>query len=211
MPLHWHPSENRAATAACESVNCLSGSLHVYITQGISGGSDRVGSKLSVRFAPGQRVAWNPARDAEKILLTLNLVADHALWRNICSAVLDRDIFPRLASTPLWLRALFAALTVVPSWRNKLLSLMLWIQLQTIFLAHNFHMDHGYVQVTWPWIAQPFGGQPPVWAEKLEIASLYFIARVVMTAAYWTGTLLLGMKGEYAEYTPIRGHESEKR
>ena len=135
-------------TAACESVSCLAGSLHVYIIQGISGGSDRIGSKLSVRFAPGQRVAWDPARDAGKMPLTVDLVADHALWRNICSAVLDRDIFPRLASTPFWLKALFAILTIVPSWRTKPLSLILWIQLQTIFLAHNFHMYHGYVQVT---------------------------------------------------------------
>jgi len=31
-----------------------------------------------------------------------------------------------------------------------------------------------------------------------------------MTTAYWVGTLFLGMKGEYAEYTPTRGHENEK-
>jgi hypothetical protein len=32
-----------------------------------------------------------------------------------------------------------------------------------------------------------------------------------MKAGYWAGTLLLGMKGEYVEYTPSRDHRDEKR
>jgi hypothetical protein len=207
MRLHWHPSENRAAaaTAACERVSCLSGFLRVYVAQGLSGSYDKLGSTgMSVKFAPRQRVAWNRLKRDAQVPLTVDLVADHALWRNICSAVLDRDIFPQLRSTPLWLKALFAILAVVPSWRNGLLSLMLWIQLQTIFQAHDFHMYHGYIPVTWPWMCQPFGGRPPVWAKRLQLQSLHFIARAVMTTAYWAGTLFLGMKGEYVEYTPSR-------
>jgi hypothetical protein len=185
----------------------LSGSLRVYVAQGISGGYDKIGSAgMSVRFAPGQRVAWNRAKRDTQVPLTVDLVADHALWRNICSAVLDRDILPQLASTSSWLKALFAILAVAPSWRNALLSLMLWIQLQAIFLAHDFHVYHSYVPMTWPWITQPFGGRPPVWAKRLQMRSVYFIAKAVMTTAYWAGTLFLGMKGKYIEYTPSRDH-----
>jgi hypothetical protein len=215
MPLHWHPSENHAiaAAAACERVSCLSGTLRVYVAQGVSGSYDKVGSTgMSVKFAPGQRVAWNrPPRPYAQLPLTVDLVADHALWRNICSAVLDRDVFPQLSSTPSWLKALFTILNVVPAWRSELLSLMLWIQLQTIFHAHDFRVYHGYVMVTWPWIARPFGSRPPVWAKRLQLQSLYFIARAVMTTAYWVGTLFLGIKGEYVEYTPSRDHGEEKR
>jgi hypothetical protein len=214
MPLHWHPSENHAtATAACESVKCLSGSLCVFTAQGLSGGGYKIGSTgMSVTFAPGQRVFWSrpPSRDPRDPL-TVDLVADHTLWRNICSAVLDRDIFPQLRSTPLWLKALFAVLAAVPAWRNGLLSLMLWFQLQTVFYAHDFRVYHGYIHVTWPWIAQPFGSRPPVWAQRLQLQSMYVIARVVMATAYWTGTLFLGMRGEYVEYTPRRDNGDEKR
>ncbi|KAF2489112.1 hypothetical protein BU16DRAFT_173249 [Lophium mytilinum] len=80
----------------------------------------------------------------------IDLVADHTIWRNICSAVLDGDIFPQLHSTPLWLKALFAILAVAPEWRNGLLGLMLWIQLQTIFYTHDFRVYHGYIPVIWP-------------------------------------------------------------
>jgi hypothetical protein len=219
MPLHWHPCETaNTAVAACERVTCLSGSLHVYVAHGIFGNYDKVGfAGMSVKFAPGQRISWNLtkkiAKDPQEVPLTVDFVADHTLWRNYCStAILDRDIFPQLASTPLWLKALFAILALLPSWRNKLLSLMLSIQLQAIFFAHDFHVSHGYVPVTWPWISQPFSGRPSVWAKRLQLQSMLFIARaVILTAAYYAGTLFLGMRGEYLEYTPTRDHRDEKR
>lgn len=205
MPLHWHPSEDHAV--ACERVSCLEGSLRVFVARGISGGYDKLGSAgMSVKFAPDQRVAWNRSWKDDKATLRVDLAADHALWRNICSAVLDRDIFPELASTPSWVKAVFALLVVVPRWRGRLLSLMLWCQLQAIFYAHDFYMYHGYVPVTWPWITQPFGGRPPAWAKRLQLRSLYAIGAGVMTLAYTAGTLFLGMKGEYEEYTPEGDH-----
>jgi hypothetical protein len=169
---------------------------------------------MSVKLAPSQRVSWK--RDYRKshdtqppLTVDLLVAADsHVLWRNICSAVLDRDIFPQLAPTPAWLRALFAILEVVrPSSRDWLLGLMLRIQLQTIFFAHRFHVYHGYVPVTWPWMYQPFGGRPPTWAKRLQLNSMYLIVRAVMTVAYWAAVLFLGMKGEYVEYTPRRGEK----
>ncbi|RYP45732.1 hypothetical protein DL768_007973 [Monosporascus sp. mg162] len=198
MPYHWHPSEIHATVppqaAACERLTCRS--------VGPAG--------MSLQFVPGQRIAWHRPKNNAKVPLIVDLVADHVLWRNICSAILDRDIFPRLASTPWWLKALFAIVAAVPPWRNKLLSVMLWIQLQSIYFAHDFHMFHGYVGVTWPWFAVPFGSRPPLWAKRLQLQSTFLIARAVMTIAYWTGTLFLGMKGEYAEYTPSDGGGVEK-
>jgi hypothetical protein len=189
----------------------VSGSLVVYTTIGTSGGGHTIGSKgMTVRFKPGQRVAWCRLNADSHTQLTVDLVADHILWRNICSAVLDGDMFPRLASTPWWLKALFAILVVMPLWRNALLRFMLWIQLQVIFLAHDFHVYHDYVPVIWPWILQPFGGQPPDWARQLQMQSFYVIAKAVMTTAYWTGRLFLGMKGEYVEYTPSRDLRDKK-
>lgn len=218
MPPHWHPSESRTAasqpraTLGCERITCVSGRLRVYVAQGLRGSYDKVGSEgMSVKFAPGQRVAWNRASNDDKTALEVDLVADPMLWRNYCSAVLDRDIFPRLSSTPWWVKALFAILTPVPRWREGLLSVMLWIQLQTIYTAHDFHVPYGYVPVTWPWIYQPFGGRAPGWARRLELRSLYLIAWVVMRTAYLIGTLLLGMKGEYSEYTPSEIPGDEKK
>jgi hypothetical protein len=109
-------------------------------------------------------------------------VASHALWRNVCSAILDRAVFPQLASTPLWLKVLFAMLAVVPSRRDRLLDVMLWIQLQVIFAAHDTHLYHGCVPVTWLWL-MPFSNVPD-WARRWQVQSYYVIARVVMTVAY---------------------------
>lgn len=212
MPLHWCSCKKNAPAAAHQRVTCVSGSLYVTVAEGISGSYIMLGGAgMSVEITPGQRISWGRSRSDAQVPLTVDLVADHILWRNICSAVQDRDIFPRLASTPFWLKALFAILDLVSSWKEWLLSLMLWIQLRAIVHSHNFRMYHGYLPVTWPWIAQPFGGRPPVWVKRLELQSQYFIARAVMTAAYWIGTLFLGMKGEYVEYTPSTGYRDEKR
>lgn len=211
MPLHWHPAADEAGTVGCQRVTCASGRLLVSTVAGTSGGGLRVGSRgMTVEFQPGQRVSWSAPPDRDPVALTVILMADHVLWRNICSAVLDKDIFPQLASTPFWLKGLFALLRPVPSWRNRLLDAMLWFQLHAIFAAHDFHIYHGRIPITWLWMYQPFGGDPPEWAKKFNVRSMYVISKVVMKGAYWTGRLLMGMKGEYAEYTPVRNHRGEK-
>lgn len=165
---------------------------------------------LSKTFEPGLWVLWYRPKLNAQISLTVDLVADHTLWRNVCSATLDKAIFPDLASTPVWIKGLFALLAFIPSWREQLLNPMLWMQLQTIYFSHDFHVYHGRIPVTWPWLAQPFGGRAPAWAEHLQLQSLYIISRVVMTSAYWFGRLFLGMKEEYREYTPSGAHRDEK-
>lgn len=212
MPTHWHPSADEAGVVGCHRVTCVSGRLCVSTVKGISGGGITVGSRgMTVEFEPGRRVSWGAAPDRVPVALTATLVADHVLWRNICSAVLDNDIFPRLASTPWWLKALFALLRLTPSLRNRLLDLTLWFQMHTMFAAHDFHIYHGRIPINWLWMYQPFGGDPPEWAERFNVRSMYVISKVVMKTAYWTGRLFLGMKGEYVEYTPNRDHRGEKQ
>lgn len=101
-------------------------------------------------------------------------------------------------------------LVVVPSWREKLLEMMLWMQLEIIWFAHDFHVYHGYIHLTWPWMMQPFGGTAPDWVKRLQLRIMYFIAWMVMAVVYRVGTLFLGMKGEYTEYSPTAYEEKAK-
>lgn len=202
MRLHRHPSETQVShpTPACQSVTSISGPLRIVMGPGLGGWNKTGRAGLSKTFEPGLWVAWYRPRHDAQTPLTVLLVADHILWRNICSATLDKAIFPKLSSTPFWLRSLFALLAFAPSWRERLLDLMLWAQLQTIFFEHDFHLYHGFIPVAMPWVAsQPFGGRAPDWAKRLQLRSLYFISRVVMTSTYWVGRLFFGMKGEYEE------------
>lgn len=134
--------------------------------------------------------------------LIANLVADQTLYRNICSAILDRTLFPYLATTPYWLKALFKIIEWQPTIRQRLLEAMVWIQLESICYAHDFHLDHGTVAFTWFWLIQPWPDNPPRWVWELEWKSTRLISWLVMTTCYWVGRLLLGMQGEYPQYTP---------
>ncbi|KIW93393.1 uncharacterized protein Z519_05998 [Cladophialophora bantiana CBS 173.52] len=117
---------------------------HVSVGTGLWASYDKLGPQgMRVRFAPGQRVSWSRVDGGDpEVPLTIDMVAkDHALWQNGSGAVLDRAIFPPLSSTPWWLRALFVILAVaLLPWRNKLLNPMLWVQLQTIFFAHDLRL-----------------------------------------------------------------------
>lgn len=204
MPYHWHTSQNQRH-GACESVKCLSGFLYAFIAEGLFVNYTRAGSTgMKIKFAPDERVAWdrNGSRKGDITPLEVEFVADQILWRNHCSATLDKDIYPQLDTTPFWMKFLFATLGAIPRWRNNMLNAILWVQLQTIFYAHNVHVYRGFIPFMWPWEYQPFGGRPPQWARRLQIGSIYFIARMVITASYWLGRLVLGMQGRYAEYTP---------
>ncbi|KAM0425422.1 hypothetical protein ACHAPT_009479 [Fusarium lateritium] len=205
MRLHWHPSEfgNPDALPSCERVSCVSGYLRVFTTKGVSGGGDTLGrAGMTVFFEPGQQVAWGPAREDSQLQLKVDFVGNHVLWRNICSAVLDRNLFPELSSTPYWLRAIFAILRLAPVWRDKLLEWMLWIQLHVIFASNDFHIYYGRIPFTWLYTLKPFGDDPPLWAKQWTLRSKLVISWVVMKTAYWAGRIFLGMKGEYTEYTP---------
>jgi hypothetical protein len=55
---HWHPSKTTNTTiTACKYVTCVSGSLHVYIAEGIFNNYNKVVfAGMSVKFVPGQRI-----------------------------------------------------------------------------------------------------------------------------------------------------------
>jgi hypothetical protein len=210
MPLHWHPSDNHSATNACDRVSCLLGSLQVYVAQGLSDGGWKIASTgMSVKFAPGQRVVWNqPRKDAQP--LTVNLVADHALWRNICSAILDRDIFPQLSSTPLWLKAIFVILALLPSWKNRLLDMILWMQLQTIFFNSRFSYlsrlrtgDKAVDYSAFWWSTASLG------TSRTATKSLH-CSKGSNENCILGRNIILGIKGDYTEYTPSKGHKGER-
>ena len=208
MPLHWHPSEHYSDTVSnfgCEQINWISGFIVIYVGSRNGSNYHKAGQGgMKTKISPDDQVGWGRDRSREngaEFPLEAELVASHALWRNMCGAIRDRAIFPRLASTPWWLKVLFAILAALaPSWRERLLDLMLWIQLQAIFVAHDTYLYHGRIPFTWPWLMT--WSRPPDWAKSWQAKSFYVIAWVVMAVIYWAGTLLLGMKGEYVEYTP---------
>ena len=201
VPLHWHPSyvkssASTSVTLPCQSVHSLDNHMHAYIGRGISLSMNSFSQ--SFKFDPDARISWGKDIDGLERPLTVEIEADYILWRNICSAIHDRDIYPNLASTPYWVKALFFLLSRNQKMKSKFLGLMLRIQLQSIFYSHDFHISHGSIPLHLFWIFR----RTPEWAQRLQLQSLYLIAWAVMATAYWVGRLFLGMKGEYLEYTP---------
>lgn len=212
IPLHWHPSEQHLGTVSnfgCEQLDCLSGFIVIYLACRSGANYHKLGQGgMKTTIPPRYQLTWgrDPSRttvDAANLPLKVETVASHALWRNVCGATLDRAIFPQLASTPWWIKGLFAILAAVaPVRRERLLDLMLWVQLQSIFVAHDTYLYHGFIPFTWPWLLT--WSRPPDWAKRWQTESCYVISRVVMAVVSWAGRLLLGMKGEYVNYTPGR-------
>ena len=211
MTLHWHLRH-----LGCESLFCVAGRAHVYEATGFMRSGDIFGGKgLSMQFQPGQHVSWG--RDdwgkPDPRPLVVDLVTDdEVLHRNVCSAVLDHEHFPQLRTTPPWLRLLFMLLAWMwPAGRKRLLTFLLWVQLQTIFYDHDFYPYHGQIDVSWPWTARPFGGRPPKRVGDFRWKSQEVISTVVLTSCYWIGRLMLGMKGEYPQYTPAANAAAQEK
>ena len=204
MPEHRHPSYARSSTTSsgsatipCRRVTVVKGCLHITCN---SKGSVSGGIGWDVELTPEDRVAWGRS-PLDNELLIVDLLADEILWRNICSATIDRDIFPNLASTPYWFKAFFTILAPISRYRVILLDLILYIQIQMIFYAHDFYVYHGTIQLHSLWLLPWIFRQAPPWVDRFELQVSYIITRVVMATAYWVGKLFLGMKGEYSEYT----------
>lgn len=135
-------------------------------------------------------------------ILTL-IVHSDSLDRNICSAILDARIYPSLSTTPIWLRWLFAVLAwISPPLHRRLLSLMLYLQMQTMYTHHGYFQYHGGVNALrwWQW-THPFDiGQHPAWTVRLQYRSQKIFSQVVQGWYHALGTRVLGMKGDYEEY-----------
>ena len=132
-------------------------------------------------------------------------------YRNVCSAILDAPLYPEFAATPFLVRRLFAALAVVaPGLRVRLLAACLWVQLRVMYYANDYWTYQGRLPITVFWDGWPFGPHAPLWAQRLQWNSMLLFSRVVLAACFWVGTLVLGMKPEYAEYTVHRRAVTEK-
>lgn len=225
MPLHWHPS----STLGCVSVQCLSGRVVVFLGIARGSGERLLGPDRAVQFQPAhQMVAWASSgtvrsrHGCQEAWSAETVVTDPNLYRNVgrqllpgsdelpihiipyeqwASAILDRNIYASLASTPLWIKLVLNILRAVPSAREALLSWLLFVQVQAILYAHDFREFHGRINCIWPWTRQPVGGRPPQWALDLQRQTEYWIAEVVMVSCFWGGRIALGMRGQYPEYT----------
>lgn len=203
MPWHWH---NTALDG--KSIRHIRG--HLFISHGpISEDSGTV-SPTSQYFngsGPGcRRLIFDitelvSRKSQDKKLLQVEYEANQVLHRNICSAILDRDIYSKLESTPIWVSALFALSS--RGLKHRLLDYMLAIQLDMIYYHHDFRLYHGSIMFQLPWMLLSWGqSKPPRWTLVANIWSIFFFSKVVMISNYAFGRLLLGMKGEYSEYTP---------
>lgn len=200
MPYHWHDR-----ILDMKWIGVEAGELCVIQAANRNGRTSSVrltnrADQQGVSFKVTDGVAWKSARldtkEKTKLPLVVNLDAEQNLHRNICSAILDKDLFPSLASTPYWVRLLCA----IPALRPRLIDRALWIQLQAIYWKHDFRVSHGEIPFAYPWVMWPFGSAPD-WATEAQIRSRWWISSIVMSSAYWTGRLLLGMKGEYPQYS----------
>jgi hypothetical protein len=83
-------------------------------------------------------------------------------------------------------------------------SKLLWIQLQMMYYSHDLGVRYGSIRAPFIyWITHPFRflERPPNWVYDVEWWSIFAISKAVQRSCYWFGTLLLGMKAEYVEYT----------
>jgi hypothetical protein len=214
MVHHWH--YQRPDTTRIIGVH---GRMYLMLAE-----RGKLGSSLDAYLNPpfelspklDDAIAWSPVfTDPPQSPLTVMIVANRVLHRNICSAILDRDLFPQLQTTPQWFKVLWRMSS--DSRRCRLLDSALRLQLEVIFYKHDYHFVHGRVPFTdlfWP-------DNTPGWAKKWEMRSMLLFSRTHETtsmppsddrcteqltcfffAAYWKGRGLYGMKGGYAEYTP---------
>jgi hypothetical protein len=211
FPMHWHPE----GTKGCERITNLSGRIWIAFGNPKTTGSGSIimSPGLSEVFKPGYHYSFGPDRDDTKLVVLLEMEPSQILlFRNSCGATLDAYQYPRLSSTPYWLRLLYRTLGFSPRAQRYFVRKMLWIQIQMMQRAHAFCSDHGEINVPdiW-WYTHPWrwGEREPQWTFDLMWWTCAVISTVVHTTCYWVGRLLLGMKAEYPEYTPEEGANVE--
>lgn len=202
VPSHWHYT--RIDT---RQIQVIHGRLMYHIglpgTIGYTGSSMDVGEEPR-KFTLDEHVEWRPLYNYDMYwnpipqALTVRLIANAVLHRNLCSMILDYELFPELTSTPFWLKWLFRSLVFLPSVRERLLRMTLKTQLQLTLHAHDYHDRHGIVRFSKLW----FWGYAPKWTYRLEWLSMMCISYLIGAACYWIGRLAFGMSVTYSEYTP---------
>jgi hypothetical protein len=209
FPIHWHTSN----PAACSKITCLKGRLQVYTATPFStgDGSESLPPGSWTKIRPGDHMSFRCHRlSADEGLVALLEVdpSQTVLLRNTYSATLDADLYPSLASTPYWVRLLYLMLQYSPQAQRNLTAKLLWVQVQMMRSRHDLYVRHGSVNAPYIWsLTHPLDWDtPPQWTFDILWRSYTPISKAVQGACYWAGRLLLGMKAEYAEYTPVTDH-----
>lgn len=213
MPLHWHYHKLDA-----RSIHCLSGRLHVEVTNDslpLRSIVVKIRPCESHDFHLGQLTSWRKdaareGEDSDSELVIILMDANETLHRNICSATLDRDIFPFLTSTPLIIQLLFCLARLIKL-QHPFLQAALWIQLQMIYYAHDMHISHGDIDIFPAWFYITLlvprctrVWKPPPWMQRFRRWSERWISWVVMGSCSWLGKTVLGMQAEYQAYSSPR-------
>ena len=103
MPSHWYYH-----TLDAKSIEIVQNRVVISVDFIQGGGSSArmTAPRWKQDFDLSQIVMWRPS--PSHVGLVVDLESNEALHRNICSVILDNNHYPRLASTPPWVKALFA-------------------------------------------------------------------------------------------------------
>ena len=204
FPLHWHTQNPNN----CVKVTNVKGRLQVfYSTRRLPSGISMLPPGSSFNFKPEHHYGFSSNMDNHELVVLLEAEESQInLHRNICSVVTDAQLYPSLASTPCWIRILYQALSYSPQTQRHFIAKLLWIEIQMMRYTHDFYVVHGWINAPYLWwLAHPWEEcREPQWTYDITWWSCAAISRVVQGICYWVGNLLLGMKGEYREYTPTR-------
>lgn len=199
VPSHWHSPHKEN----CLVLHVESGEFQVSFCKQPRTGGVVLGTGI-YKFKPEYWTSWSRKPGSNTELMVKLVVDNEGLQRNICSAVLDAEIFPYLATTPVLLRGIFAALRPFPVVRRWLVREMCYIQLQVIYREYGYWEYHGGVNALswWQWM-HPFDvGRHPAWTVSVQYWSQKQWSKIVQGFYYRLGTVVLGMRGDYPEYNP---------
>ena len=175
-----------------------------YATNARGSGTSSLSQGSSHHFKENERHSWGPSSVAKDPLTVLLATNDGNLLRNTCSAILDANKLPYLASTPFWLKTLFWVLSIWPAGRAWLTSALLFVQIQAMNHFYGYHGFHGHIPLLSLWYGTFLTAFSPApdYFKRLQWRSTTIFSNIVQFSCYWAGWTFLGMKGSYREYTP---------
>lgn len=208
--MHWHYT-----VEACEDIWQISGqtqSQHGSIMGWGSGTGFIGGPNHVLPVAPLMYVSWkrnlhNAATAHQAAVVYYKFVSpkNFDMYRQICSANQDAELYFSLRTTPFWLRATFTFWNYIPVLGKAVTELLiawcLWVQLRVIYAKNDYWTYEGRIPYTTPWhLRHLFDAKPPSELLKKEKRSMVMISGCVKDSCHWIGTRMLGMKDEYDEY-----------
>lgn len=149
----------------------------------------------------GKNVVQGGGRDATAELSFFSN-GPRQLQHQVCSAVQDAEMYPKLCSTPAWIRLGLVLLrrgtsAMTYDWAVQRLLL---VQIRAIFSGRDYLERHGtFTGLRWLFFP------PPRWVQKFEAWSQRAISKAVLRLNLWLGVSVLGIKGWYPEYELVEG------